>query len=130
MISVDTNILVRILTNDEPKQVKAAKKIFMDNEIFIPKSVILETAWVLIYSYNIGKSETINSILKLISLPNVNVEGFHTVLHAISLANEGMDFADAIHLSSSDTADKLATFDKKFIRLANKLNPEISTFCP
>lgn len=130
MISVDTNVLVRILTNDDPKQVKAAKKLFNDNEIFIPKSVILETAWVLIYTYNIEKSDTLNSILKLISLPNVVVEAFHTILHAISLANEGMDIADAIHLSSSDITDKIATFDKKFIRLANKLNPETVAFCP
>lgn len=46
MISVDTNLLVRILTNDDPVQACRALKILKSDDFYIPKSVILKTGWV------------------------------------------------------------------------------------
>ena len=48
MIAIDTNLLVRLLTNDEPQQAARAIQLFKSGaEIFIGKTVLLETAWVL-----------------------------------------------------------------------------------
>ena len=41
MIGVDTNLLVRILTNDDPIQARRALKLLKSDEIFIPKTVII-----------------------------------------------------------------------------------------
>jgi predicted nucleic-acid-binding protein len=43
MIAIDTNILVRIVTNDHPEQVQVAVNFLFNNKaIFISKTVILE----------------------------------------------------------------------------------------
>lgn len=43
MISVDTNIIIRFLTQDDAKQYKKAFSIFNTQEVFISDIVILET---------------------------------------------------------------------------------------
>jgi predicted nucleic acid-binding protein len=47
MIAVDTNVLVRLLTGDHPKQEMAARSILARDSVWVAKTVILETAWVL-----------------------------------------------------------------------------------
>ena len=51
MISIDTNILVRLFTNDDKKQARFAEQLIENNAIYIAKSVLLETEWVLRYTY-------------------------------------------------------------------------------
>lgn len=51
MVAVDTNVVVRLLTNDHAAQAKRAVALFRANPIFVAKSVLLETEWVLRYSY-------------------------------------------------------------------------------
>jgi len=47
MIAIDTNLLVRLLTNDEPQQAARAIQLFKSGaEIFIGKTALLETAWI------------------------------------------------------------------------------------
>jgi predicted nucleic-acid-binding protein len=46
VIAIDTNIVVRFLTADDPDQFRQAARFFKDAEIFIADSVILETGWV------------------------------------------------------------------------------------
>jgi len=41
MISVDTNLLVRLLTNDDPIQARRAVKILKSDDIYIPKTAKL-----------------------------------------------------------------------------------------
>ncbi len=47
MISVDTNIIVRLLTKDDVEQFQQSLKLFQEEDIFICDTVILETEWVL-----------------------------------------------------------------------------------
>jgi predicted nucleic-acid-binding protein len=42
MISVDTNIIIRLLTGDDHDQAKKAHKLFKKSEVFIPETVIFE----------------------------------------------------------------------------------------
>jgi len=121
MIGVDTNILVRVLTKDDPGQAKRAAKIMELNDVFIPKTVILETEWVLQHAYGIGKKAIVTGFQKMMGLPNVHVEDQQTVFQAVSWYESGLDFADAIHLTSSMKAAKFVTFDKAFIKNARQL---------
>jgi len=118
MIAVDTNLLVRILTNDDPIQARRALKILKNDEIFIPKTVLLETEWVLRHAYEIGRSNIIIGFQKLIGLPNVNVEDPDGIYQAISWYENKFDFADALHLASSRRCISFATFDSSFIKQA------------
>ncbi|MBW1727045.1 MAG: type II toxin-antitoxin system VapC family toxin [Deltaproteobacteria bacterium] len=121
MIAVDTNLLVRLLTKDDLRQAKRAAKIIERDVIFIPKTVVLETEWVLRHAYGIDKGPIMKGFEKMMGLPNVRVEDQQTVFQAISWYGLGLDFADALHLASSMKADKFVTFDNAFIKKARKL---------
>ena len=121
MIAVDTNLLVRLLTHDDPGQAKRAAKIMEAGDIVIPKTVLLETEWVLRHAYGIDKEVIKRGFQKMMGLPSVRVEDQQTVFQAISWYASGLDFADALHLASSMKADKFVTFDRAFMEKARKL---------
>jgi predicted nucleic-acid-binding protein len=122
MIAVDTNLLVRILTNDDPIQARRAVKIFKSDDIFIPKTVMLETEWVLRHAYEIKRSKIIMGFQKLIGLPNVRVEDPDSIYQAISWYENKFDFADALHLASSSRCESFATFDSSLIKKAQQFS--------
>ena len=122
MIAVDTNLLARILTNDDPVQARRALKILNNDDIFIPKTVLLETEWVLRHAYEIERSNIIIGFQKLIGLPNVNVEDPDTIYQAITWYENKLDFADALHLASSRRCVSFATFDGAFIKRAQQFS--------
>ncbi|NLD36315.1 MAG: type II toxin-antitoxin system VapC family toxin [Desulfatiglans sp.] len=120
MISVDTNIIVRLLTGDDKSQFEKAKALFLKENIFVTITVILECEWVLRYAYNFEQSEILNAFQSLFGLPNVHFETSENILNAIEWCQRGMDFADALHLAQSKKADAFVTFDKKLIKAARK----------
>ena len=120
MIAVDTNLLVRILTKDDLRQAKRAAKIIESDDILIPKTVILETEWVLRHAYGINKGAIVEGFQKMMGLPNVHVEDQQAVFQAIAWYESNLDFADALHLASNMKADKFVTFDKTFIKKARQ----------
>jgi predicted nucleic acid-binding protein len=46
MLAVDTNVVVRLLTADEPVQAARARAIFERETVLLVKTVVLETQWV------------------------------------------------------------------------------------
>lgn len=122
MISLDTNLLVRILTNDDPIQARRALTILKSDDIYILKTVLLETEWVLRYAYEVGRSNIINGFQKLLGLPNVSVEDPDSIYQAIKWYEDNFDFADALHLASSRRCASFATFDSSLIKKAQKFS--------
>lgn len=120
MISVDTNIIIRLLTGDDQIQLKKVKSLFSKENIYITTTVILECEWVLRYAYQFKQSEITNAFQSLFGLTNVQLENPLTISNAIHWYQKGMDFADALHLAHSSGADAFVTFDKKFIKSALK----------
>ncbi|MBI4774160.1 MAG: type II toxin-antitoxin system VapC family toxin [Deltaproteobacteria bacterium] len=120
MTAVDTNLLVRLLTNDDPGQAKRAAKVIESDDILIPKTVLLEAEWVLRHAYGIDGKAISRGFQKVLGLPNVRVEDQQAVVQAISWYELGFDFADALHLASSIEADKFVTFDRSFIKKARE----------
>lgn len=112
MHAVDTNILVRLLTEDDVEQTKRAKALFKKVGVFIPKTVILETEWVLRRLYRHDSSSIMSAFRKITGLPNVEIEDPLAVTAALRYCEDGMDFADALHVASSKDCEKFATFDK------------------
>ena len=113
MHAVDTNVLVRLLTNDDPGQSRRAAALFNKETIFIPKTVLLETEWVLRRLYRLDGNVVVNAFRKLSGLANVEIEQPPVIVQALQWCEQGMDFADALHLASSQRANKFATFDEK-----------------
>jgi len=127
MIGLDTNLIVRLLTNDDKAQAKHAAHLIQNHPVFIPKSVLLETEWVLRYTYTLKPEVIFAAFEKLLGIAHVTVEDPTCVSQALQWYADQFDFADALHLASSHKTEKFATFDKKLIKKAKKYNiPTIS----
>ncbi len=121
MIAVDTNIIIRFLTQDDEKQYRKSFTIFNKQEIFISDTVILETEWILRYAYKFLPKDISNAFINLFGLRNVHLSNPTFIAQAIEWHKLGMDFSDAMHLTQCQQFEKLYTFDKKFISKAKKL---------
>ncbi len=127
MIAADTNVIVRLLTADDPDQTQQARRLFETETVFLPKTVLLEVEWVLRRLYQLGPLQVANALGRLIALPNVQCEDEPAIRKALDLRRDGMDFADALHLASSRMASRFATFDQRMIKAAAKMGPAVST---
>jgi predicted nucleic-acid-binding protein len=127
MIAVDTNIVVRLLTGDDPKQLRAAQPLLAGEQIWIAKTVLLETGWVLRSLYGYDEIAVHNALSKLLGLANVQAEDESSVAAALSLADRGISVADAMHLSSRPPGATFASFDKPLVNRATRAGvPRIS----
>ena len=120
MLAVDTNVLVRLLTRDDPAQATRAATLMRTNDVWIAKTVLLETSWVLRSLYDFAEESVLAALRGLAGLPSVHMEEPLAVAKALQWAMAGMDFADALHLASSGQARQFATFDKKRLIAAAK----------
>ena len=118
MTAIDTNVLVRFLTRDDATQFQQASALFNRDEIYIPDSVWLETEWVLRYAYGHDVTAVSKAFRDVLGLPQVHVTDRTRLVLAIDWHLAGLDFADALHLASSQHAETLATFDKSFVKSA------------
>ncbi len=127
MIAVDTNVLVRLLTGDEPKQAAAARRLFASQPIWIAKTVLLETGWVLRSLYGFEQSAIREAFTKLLGLKNVKAEDESSVAAALALVAHGVEFADAMHLGSRPPGGQFVSFDRSFVQRAKRAGaPDIS----
>jgi predicted nucleic-acid-binding protein len=120
MIAVDTNVLVRLLTEDDPKQAAAARSLFASEPIWIAKTVLLETGWVLGSLYGFEESAVRDAFTKLLGIENVHIEDEPCVAAALALTDHGIELADAMHLSSRPPGAVFVTFDRSFVRRAKR----------
>jgi len=117
MIAVDTNVLVRLLTQDDAAQYQRSVKLFQTADtIFIPTTVLLETAWVLRSLYGFEPGAICTALRKVLGLPNVWVNQGNQIALALQWHETGLDFADALHLAQSQTCEAVYTFDQRFVK--------------
>jgi predicted nucleic-acid-binding protein len=120
MTAVDTNVIVRLLTQDDREQTAHAISLFAAHQIWIAKTVLLEVSWVLTSFYQYRPDGVRKALENLVGLPNVQVEDESAVTNALALSAQGIDFADALHLESRPPGARFASFDQAFVRRAQK----------
>jgi predicted nucleic-acid-binding protein len=126
MIAFDTCILVRFLADDDQAQADLAESLMTDNTVFIPRTVLLETEWVLRSRYRKKRKELLTFFKLLLEIENVVLEDAAQIERAITWYAMGADFADAMHLAACNEA-VLHTFDRNFCKKARKagVTPDI-----
>lgn len=124
MIGVDTNIVVRLVTRDEPTQTARAEELFGAERLWLAKTVLLETEWVLRHAYRLDPNVIHDTFRKLLGFPGLEVEDRPAVLRALGWFRDGMDFADALHLASSALASRFATFDRGLVKRSTELGTQ------
>lgn len=118
-ITADTNVLVRVLTEDNAEQSKAAEAILKRADIVaIPVAALCELVWVLSKGYKISPDDIADAIRRLINAENV-VLNRPLAEAGLALLDAGGDFADGIiaHEGHWLGADIFVSFDKEAVKL-------------
>jgi predicted nucleic acid-binding protein len=121
MLAVDTNVIVRLLANDDPAQAAQARALIDTRSVFVSVTVLLEAEWVLRSAYGYSNRRIVAALPSVAGLSNVVIEDGALASQALDWANGGMDFADALHLARAQRCEALATFDRRLRRTADKL---------
>ena len=122
MKALDTNVLARFFINDpddaEAAIQKPAAVTVLSQPVFVPVSVTLEFEWVMRGFYELPRADIERVFLALCGLENVTLEDREVVLCALAAYNQGLDFADALHLARSSHCRAFVSFDQRLQKRA------------
>lgn len=121
MRAVDTNVIVRYLVNDDPPQAARARRLLEREDVFVSLTVLLETEWVLRGVFGLPPADIVRALRGFAGLPRVTLENPATAALALDWAEQGLDFADLLHLAASRAHDGFVTFDRALARVARRL---------
>ena len=116
MNAIDTNILIRYLTQDDVKQGEAAQKIIEDGApVFLTHIVFIEAVWVLTASYGLDRRTITKVLHELTSSGFFIIDKSHMISRALQDYQKGFDFADMVigYCGESKACNTTYTFDKK-----------------
>jgi predicted nucleic-acid-binding protein len=122
-ITADTNVLVRAIVADEPKQARLAQSALARADLIaIGPTTLCEFVWVLSRGYGIPAADIAAAIRGLIGSANVEVNR-PAVEAGLGLLDQGGDFADGIIAfeGASLGGAMFATFDKDAAKRLKKL---------
>ena len=113
-VILDTNAVLRFITNDDPIKAQEVLQILEENEVIITIATVIETVYILKskrHLYKWKKERIAEVLIDFLSLPNVYTEDY--IIDAITLWKEYNidDIEDAINCI-----------------LANKLEAELFTY--
>jgi predicted nucleic-acid-binding protein len=126
MIAIDTNVVVRFLTRDDEAQWAKAHALIRDSAVFVPATVLLETAWVLSSVRGYSHSEVCDALERFSALKNVSVETLERFSVVFAWTRQGLDFADALHLAAAADCERFVTFDRRLVKRGRSLAPPVS----
>jgi predicted nucleic-acid-binding protein len=119
----DTNVVVRLLVEDDAGQTRQAemawRRALADGGVFLPKIVLVETAWVLRRAYKFDNATLLATLKRLVAIDGVVIEDLDEVKKAIVLLENGVaDFSDYLIFEAALKANALPvkTFDQRFAR--------------
>lgn len=124
MISLDTNILVRYLVNDDIDQSAAARSLAValtaEEPVFVCREVLVELVWVLERSYGFSCDAISTALLDMLATAGLILETSDDVARAALRYRRGdADFSDLMIAAASRRpgAAPLYTFDQRAARL-------------
>jgi predicted nucleic-acid-binding protein len=118
-IIADTNVLVRLIMDDDEAQADAARKTMEQAEIVaISPLVLCELAWVLARAYAVPRDEIAGAIRRLMDTRGVAADR-PAVDSGLAMLEAGGDFADGViaHQGRWLGGETFVSFDRKAVRL-------------
>ena len=120
MRAIDKNVLVRLITRDEPAQVKAAQA-YVAKGVWVSHVVLAEATWVLGEAYGLGHARIADVIEMLLSHQELTVQDAEVVRAALGRYRQrpALGFSDCLVVEIARKAGHLplGTFDKRLSRL-------------
>ena len=125
MIGIDTNVLVRYLTRDDPDQYERARTVLTtqctpDAPGFLHPIVLCELVWVLKGAYKYKREEIAGTLEKLLQVRQLEVGEREAVRSALtSYRTSAADFADCLigRLNRDAGCTEIITLDESAARL-------------
>ena len=125
MKSVDNNVLARCFINDpddaESVRQRTTALAALAERTFVSVTVLHGFEWVMRGFYKLPRSEIARVMQALASIEHVSIEDRGAVLVALDAFDQGLDFADALHLARSARAAAFRTFDRRLVKRAQAL---------
>lgn len=124
MIGLDTNVVVRFLVADDPRQAEraralVARSVAAGEALFIPDIVWCETVWVLESAYGLPRREIAAALRRLLGARGVAVRSFDRLGAALDAYEQRRgDFADYLirEEARAEGCEAVATFDRALLR--------------
>ena len=120
MRAVDTNVLVRLITRDDVRQVAAAES-FVAAGAWVGHVVLAETTWVLNAVYNLGPTAIATAVEMLLNHQHLTIADADVVGAALEQyrGSPRTSFSDCLVLEMARKAGHLpvGTFDRQFAKL-------------
>ena len=124
MKALDTNVLVRFLTRDDPAQAETVYRVFKQAEgertrFWIPVAVVLETVWVLESVYGVSRKGILEALDDLLLMPILKFESHDAVQTFTAAARQNRtDLSDLLiaHCARQAGCENVLSFDRKAAR--------------
>jgi predicted nucleic-acid-binding protein len=120
MRAIDTNVLVRLIARDDPRQALQATE-FSANGAWVSHLVLTETIWVLDAHFGLSRNRQITALTMLLQHHELTIERPDIVASALERfrGTSGVGFSDCLILESARAAGHLplGTFDRALSRL-------------
>ena len=120
-VFIDTNVVVRYLTNHPPDQAEIATAIVDETgDLWITDVVLNETAYVLRNRYAVGREDIVDRLMNFVHKPNISVYGLDKdfVIEGLMMCRPSgrVSFADAMIWAAARSAGAYVvyTFDRRF----------------
>jgi predicted nucleic-acid-binding protein len=124
--SVDTNVLVRLLIEEDEAQRAISETTIFGGSLLIA-TVVQEAIWVWMSRYGLKPSDIVPQLMDVLDAPLVRCSDRMAISWALNKFEAGADFADMLHLALSGAADCFATFDRGIARHADDAVVRVET---
>ncbi len=118
-VTLDTNVLLRLATQDDPKHAAAALKVLQTASLIaVPSTALCEMVWVLLRGYRYTPEQVAHAIRTLLQVSQV-VCNIPAVLAGLSVLENGGDFADGVIAFEGELlgGQEFVTFDQAAAKL-------------
>lgn len=113
---LDTNVLVRHLTQDSPDQSgRATALLSTAKQLYLPHVVFAETVYVLQSVYRASRERVAEAMRGTLGFPSIDVEHRALLIRAVDVYEQHrLDFADAYLVALAETSgmSEIASFDR------------------
>lgn len=134
MLYVDTDVIIRLFTGDDPKKQKAAAKLFekVSNGKLVlsaPDTAIADVVYVLSSPslYHLPRTEIRDLLIALLRYPKFKVENKQIIIRALDYyVDKNIDFGDAILavLTGKSKEKTIYSYDRDFDKISNIIRKE------
>jgi predicted nucleic-acid-binding protein len=130
MKAIDTNLVIRLLLDDDPAQSAHVTQLLRSGGVVISPTVLLETLWVLESRYGATGAVLLDTVSALARFAGVTIGRPEQSAEFFRLWQGGLDPQDAAHLAFVEEVDAFVTFDRALVKRAKKLASAVVAAAP